>query len=336
MLIVTEAGLKLLFPEGIRSNQLYGWEWLTEDPVLGWRNQPGYRHPHFQINSMGQRGPEIERKKPENTLRILCLGDSRTFGIRQAMGKYLFDNDYPSILQALISERSASKRVEVLNAGVIGYTSAHGLRALQCGLLEMEPDILVVAFGFNEFLLSWTPEKRIQEPVHPLTRRLFYSLLPLRTFQLLLSGYRKLPFLHPRPAERRWVTQEEYARHLRRFVEIARENTIRIVFLNQPLRDAALGETIPALPSKEMSNSYQIMGVRDRGEIDHYLKLYDTILFNVAARMGVPVVDGASAFGKKSDFPLFDPYDLVHANRHGAQVLAEALLGELARLGYVE
>ena len=35
----------------------------------------------FGINALGFRGPEIALRKPPGTCRIVCLGDSTTFGI---------------------------------------------------------------------------------------------------------------------------------------------------------------------------------------------------------------------------------------------------------------
>ena len=46
---------------------------LTETP------HPKLIH-HVSINSLGYRGAEISRKKKPGTLRILCLGDSGTYG----------------------------------------------------------------------------------------------------------------------------------------------------------------------------------------------------------------------------------------------------------------
>ncbi len=56
------------------------------DAKLYWRlrpNQDCYTkvdHQPVHINSHGTRGPEFAAEKPANTIRILCLGDSRTFG----------------------------------------------------------------------------------------------------------------------------------------------------------------------------------------------------------------------------------------------------------------
>jgi hypothetical protein len=56
------------------------------DPKLYWRLQPNQDcftkvgHQPVHINSHGTRGPEFAAQKPAGTLRVLSLGDSRTFG----------------------------------------------------------------------------------------------------------------------------------------------------------------------------------------------------------------------------------------------------------------
>src|SRR5262249_32694059 len=56
------------------------------DPALYWKlkpNQNSYTksdHKPVHINSHGTRGADFQDDKPANTLRILSLGDSRTFG----------------------------------------------------------------------------------------------------------------------------------------------------------------------------------------------------------------------------------------------------------------
>jgi hypothetical protein len=56
------------------------------DPRLYWRLRPNQNcytkvnHQRVRINSLGTRGPEFQPSKPPQTIRILSLGDSRTFG----------------------------------------------------------------------------------------------------------------------------------------------------------------------------------------------------------------------------------------------------------------
>ncbi len=44
--------------------------------------------------------------------------------------------------------------VEVLNAGLPGYNSHHGVMLLRSKLRGLEPDLITVRFGWNEHFLS--------------------------------------------------------------------------------------------------------------------------------------------------------------------------------------
>src|SRR5437773_910414 len=56
------------------------------DPLVYWRLKPNQNcytkvnHKPVYVNSRGTRGPEFQTAKPANTIRILSLGDSKTFG----------------------------------------------------------------------------------------------------------------------------------------------------------------------------------------------------------------------------------------------------------------
>ncbi|MGI9302865.1 MAG: SGNH/GDSL hydrolase family protein [Gammaproteobacteria bacterium] len=115
-----------------------------EDPVLGYSLMPGYSAKGIEINSLGFRGAEIERRKPPNTFRIVSIGDSTTFGLAGAQCPY------PAQLQQLLAERSATKRVEVINGGVEGYNSVSALRLLEHRVAELQPDLITVFVGWND------------------------------------------------------------------------------------------------------------------------------------------------------------------------------------------
>src|SRR4051794_27450646 len=56
------------------------------DPTLYWKLKPNQNcytkidHKPVHINSHGTRGSEFQPDKPADTIRVLSLGDSRTFG----------------------------------------------------------------------------------------------------------------------------------------------------------------------------------------------------------------------------------------------------------------
>ena len=95
-------------------------------------------------NEHGFRSPSFSEAKPAGVFRIVCLGDSSTFGMN------VNDADaYPQVLARLLEER-APGRFEVLNLGVPGYSSRQGLELLRQSALHYQPDLVTFAFGTND------------------------------------------------------------------------------------------------------------------------------------------------------------------------------------------
>lgn len=72
---------------------------------------------HIKTNSQGLRSNrELSETKPENTIRVLCIGDSFTYGTG-------VDNEYtyPAILSEYLEKQYPDKNIEVINAGVFLY-----------------------------------------------------------------------------------------------------------------------------------------------------------------------------------------------------------------------
>src|SRR5512147_1401979 len=112
-----EAGLRAMsFSERVKPPQR--WPWIQQDPVLGFGNTPGYRNPRMDvaINALGLRGDEIG-PKPRDVVRVVCLGDSTTFGIWvEKPGDLRTNPSYPAELERLA--RADGLPVEVINGGV--------------------------------------------------------------------------------------------------------------------------------------------------------------------------------------------------------------------------
>lgn len=108
---------------------------LTETP------HPKLIH-HVSINSLGYRGPEISRKKKPGIVRILCLGDSGTYG------HYVNDDEtFPFYLQEMFLREKIP--VEVINAGVPDTTIVDQLYYLKRSM-AIEPDIVILTFSEND------------------------------------------------------------------------------------------------------------------------------------------------------------------------------------------
>ena len=80
-------------------------------------------------NSLGYRNEELELERPESTTRIVCFGDSSTFGIGtpqpQTWPAQLESslNGDPAFFLTQLKQKPTESRVEVVNAGAPGYTS---------------------------------------------------------------------------------------------------------------------------------------------------------------------------------------------------------------------
>ncbi len=79
----------------------------------------------------------------EATSRVLCVGDSYTYGIGASEGM-----DYPRQLEAALNGRlGPEERVAVVNAGIAGANSSMMLEALPGFLAAVEPDLVVLLAG---------------------------------------------------------------------------------------------------------------------------------------------------------------------------------------------
>ncbi len=96
----------------------------------------------FEVNtnSQGFRNAEFSAKPAPGTFRIVCLGDSITFGWGMDE-KY----SYPRVLERYLNSRPGAKtRVEVINAGVPGYDLEQITLYLTNKILSLKPHLVTV------------------------------------------------------------------------------------------------------------------------------------------------------------------------------------------------
>ncbi len=136
--------------------------WIICDPILGWTNRAGYKNADIRINSLGFLGEEVSKTKPEGTIRIVTLGDSGTFGIWESWPRLIEFDNYPDSLRDELAHHGV-KKVQVINAGVLGYTSSNGLRMLMTQVLDLEPDIITVRFTYNDYSYIRNPCLYLEE-----------------------------------------------------------------------------------------------------------------------------------------------------------------------------
>lgn len=106
---------------------------VISDEVLGYRLNPAQKG----VNRLSTWGDEIAVPKPPQVYRILFLGDSVL-----AQNPGLVDYTRERLLQ--------QGKIEVINAGIPGYTTYQELMFLKTYLLATSPDLVILGYVMND------------------------------------------------------------------------------------------------------------------------------------------------------------------------------------------
>jgi lysophospholipase L1-like esterase len=117
---------------------------------------------HVDLSSEGHRTAEYTATKRAGSIRIACIGDSWTFGMNVDQ-----DRTYPSRLLARLRDAQPHSNVEVMNFGVLGYSSFQGVQLLKSRVLALAPDVLVIGFGMNDSEVAGYRDKDMVATVRP-------------------------------------------------------------------------------------------------------------------------------------------------------------------------
>lgn len=126
----------------------------SDNPVLKYVPKPGSR----DISSYGIRDREYSLRKPNDTYRIVVIGDSIAFGYCTDQGPLDRDEVVAKILERSLNARRIRgySHVEVLNLGVSGYDTLQESEFLRLKGLPLHPDLVVVAYCLNDTaVVSW-------------------------------------------------------------------------------------------------------------------------------------------------------------------------------------
>ena len=101
------------------------------------------------INSYGLRGREVDLLPPLNTIRILLLGDSFTYG-EGVEEEDTFSNKLEELLNTSTMKDMAGVRYETINAGVSGYNTHDEYIYLENRWMAFSPDLALIVFYLND------------------------------------------------------------------------------------------------------------------------------------------------------------------------------------------
>jgi lysophospholipase L1-like esterase len=138
---------------------------FTADPLLFWRVRPNLKEVYWDFtvistNAQGLREDHDIGRKPRDGFRIVCLGDSVTFGFRVPMAfpehPHDFDHKlfpYPALMEKKLREANPGKSIEVIPLAVPSYTTHQGLNWLKHDIDFLKPDVVIACFGWNDVCL---------------------------------------------------------------------------------------------------------------------------------------------------------------------------------------
>lgn len=287
----------------------YGnYERYLPDKELLWVLEPGqhtithFGHRPVSVNSHGMRAPEFAVPKPAGRIRIICFGDSYTYGY--GVGQ---EETYPAQLGRLLEARFPG-RYEVLNAGVNGYGTFQELYALKRAL-RYQPDVVIVSSTYNDDVLiknvhvvdgvARMPEAesdRVQRGVRLKRLARSFALYNFGMERLAQGVYRRVK---DRLVVGTWSTQlpdnsdmQKFEPIVRDIVRTAREGGAKVVFL-----------------------------IPHRGELGPY----GAVIARTATAAGIPYVAMGKVFAAYPDQQIFY-VEHGHPNDFGQGLVARQLL----------
>lgn len=306
-LLVVEVGVRLLLYREWRHQMKANHGQHIPDSVVGYRLAAGTTVWGAKVNSLGYRGREFSLNKPEGSFRIVCSGNSITFGEAASCDS----TTYPFVLEKLIRERGEIARpIEVINAGVLGYTSYQCLMDLKTRLLALHPDLIIFCVGWNDMTFSkyigWTPHMNWQNPWLLWTMKDSYSVWLLNErFLHLPAGVSSGPL-------------NAFADNLDRIISLCKQKNVALAFLDLPTMFAQ--EMTPSEERKCRLNYFV------RGEIPIYTA-YMSTMKEIAVRQNIRIFDTGLTYTVSGKDSLI--VDVCHPNDRGYRHMVGALYPQM-------
>jgi lysophospholipase L1-like esterase len=186
---------------------------------------PGSYIVNYKTDSLGFRDYEFTLKKPDNTIRIVCAGDSSTFGFFVN----IFDT-YPKRLERLLQCCTDQKNAQVINAGTFAYTSYLGLLSTKKYILKLQPDILIASYGYNDSFKTLFRDGETQSRTfwHKLQQGFnkFALYKAIEKFSIKIKGVKPVK-LYDTPR----VDMDSYRDNLEKLNQICKENGIHLILI---------------------------------------------------------------------------------------------------------
>lgn len=121
----------------------------SNDPVLSYELNPAYAGRSYgtevKIDSMGLREHELPARCDSNVFRIVCVGDSFTFGMGVAAREA-----WPHVLNEVAAPPPGYEKIETVNAGVCGYNLIQYCEEIRNKVFNLNPSLILVGLVEND------------------------------------------------------------------------------------------------------------------------------------------------------------------------------------------
>jgi lysophospholipase L1-like esterase len=293
------------FPEFYKKDTKLFWR-LRENQTLESR---WFSRLSYQINSVGLRGQDIEVEKKGR--RILAIGNSCTFGWGVPI-----EQCWTTKLQSSLRQQLSDSTIEVVNAGIPGYSSFQGKQFFG-ELLQYNPEVVLIMFGWND---HWRAGKEISDAEQEMPPAMVVQLQNVFSGLKLYKLLRKMTLTMTEDTQlvrmdeisgKRRVSQDEFFQNLTEIIKVARKNNIRPVLL------------VPPIASLE--NYYE--GTRSNLHLLH--RRYQDKVFRTSEYQQADIINLQEIFDQFD--MLFDDArgDPIHFNAQGHEVAALAISEKL-------
>lgn len=145
-LVLAETAIRVRqkLKHGTTSKSVYD---FTIDPATKLRiPTPGSRVGAIAIDSLGFRGPELERPKPPRRVRIAFLGASTTFCAEASS----FETTWPYLVVEGLRAAAPDVEFDSVNGSSGGFTVQQSLVNLEQRVAPLEPDVIVYYEATND------------------------------------------------------------------------------------------------------------------------------------------------------------------------------------------
>ena len=255
------------------------------------------------VNSYGFQGPEPARPKPAGIYRIVFLGNACT------------SSGFPAATELML--RETHPEVECLNFALPGYSSHQGAVIAKSFLAELEPDLLVVSFGWNDRWLAFgeiDEEKKMA--VDRGAGRSAADELYSRWRLLQLSRKALVPILgESKQLDVSRVPAERFMKNLEEIGAEAERLGAPVIFATEPSSHPSLGA-----PDDVVSSTY----AKSKEDALALFRQYNDIIRRVASeRSSRRLLDLDALMSSRNDVRRLFNEDGVSYSRAGTAVVAD-------------